>query len=225
MTDRNRQLPSRLSDVFRKLSDDVAWLHARWIICGQLFARSAKRVDLLSECADVCLAVIQHVLRDAIELSLSKLTDPPKGMGRERLSMGLLLERVKELEERRRSGELVERLQQLLDALRQKCATVRKRRNRELVHRDLQTALREHVKPLPPASWQAIGEALRLVRAFMNEIEVHYTGNECAYEHFRMMGDGDALVAALKDAARYRELLEEEKIPPWDSGPQRYQDA
>ncbi len=51
-----------------------------------------------------------------------------------------------------------------------------------------------------------IEEALREIRDFMNEFEVHFTGTPRLYEHWSSPKDGNALIYALKAAAEFRHL-------------------
>ena len=62
-------------------------MHGRWICYRQLFASSPKRIEVLNECASVFFFIIQDVLFDEIQVSLSKLTDPVKTGKHENLSL------------------------------------------------------------------------------------------------------------------------------------------
>lgn len=203
-------IPPNVDEVFQELSTEVTWLHARWIIYRQLFAHSSKRIDLLNECASTFFYTIQDILIGDVQITLSKLTDPPRTMGNENLSLEQLQERVEDQGE----IELQNSLRRILDELKQKCQIFRKWRNKLLAHLDLTTAMETTLNPLPGVSHQMIEEALELVRSYLNTIQIHYNKSETGYEHFFMSGtDGEAMISMLKHGLRYDQLINEGKIP------------
>ena len=219
----NSAIPTGISDVFEKLRSEITWLHVRWIIYRQLFGTSERRVELLNECAATCFHIIQNVLQDEIQMSLNKLTDPAQTKGKQNLSLEQLLNRIKALNDN--DENLINSLNDKLGKLRGTCKPFRIRRDKKLAHLDLEIAMEADFNSLPRISRQMIEDALGIVRKFMNEIEIHYSGTEMAYEHFAMTSGGDALAAVLKSGLRYEQLLQTRAIIDvgWAQGP--YWDA
>ena len=69
-------IPAPISEVYETLQTEIVWLHGRWICYRQLFSGSERRIDLLNECASAFFFIMQDVLLDEVQVSLSKLTDP-----------------------------------------------------------------------------------------------------------------------------------------------------
>jgi hypothetical protein len=196
-------MPESTKDVFNELKNEILWLHARWKIYRQLFAHSARRVDLLNRSARVFFIIVHATLLDEIQISFGKLTDPARTGKHENLSLDQLQERVEGLDD----TDFSARLRKMLDGIHDKCRVFRIRRNKRLAHFDLDTSLQLEGEPLPGVSRQMIEDALSLIRKYMNTIGIHYIQTETGYERVTMSGnDGDALVAWLKDGLDFSDL-------------------
>jgi hypothetical protein len=204
-------MPSDVKDIFEELQTEITWLHGRWIIYRQLFGHSERRVELLNACASAFFYIIQDILLNDIQVSLSKLTDPARTGKYDNLSLEQLQERIEATGDEQLAG----RLRQLLNTLHDKCQAFRIRRNKRLAHLDLITAMQKGANSLPPISRQMIADALEIIREYMNVIDGHYCDNETVYEDFMMLSDGEALLTWLKHGLRYEELLQEQKVS-WD---------
>src|SRR5256885_221740 len=96
--------------------------------------------------------------------------------------------------------------------------TIRARRDNQIAHYSLEQATNPHAEQLPDIYYRDLTECLRLVREYMNLIELHYHETEQGYEYFVWQDDGDTLVNMLKWGIRYRDLLlaQEVSIHPKD---------
>lgn len=74
------------------------------------------------------------------------------------------------------------------------------------------TALKVESDPLPGISRAMVEDALRVIRDFMNEFEVHFCESTMGYELFTMQSDGEALIWQLKRATDYRNGLADGSI-------------
>jgi hypothetical protein len=201
-------LPSPIDEVYSALKSEITWLHGRWICYRQLFAESERRIELLNECAAAFFFIIQDVLLDEVQVSLSKLTAPAKSGKNENLSLEQLQKRL----EIHGDSSLAASNREVLNKLQGQCAPFREWRNKQLAHLDLLTSMKATPNPLPGISQQMIDDSLGTVRDYMNAIEHHYADSEFGYEHFIMSSDGTALVGLLKSGLRYEELRQEEKV-------------
>jgi hypothetical protein len=200
------QIPLDIEEVFKELKVEIVWLHARWIIYRQLFGHSEKRIELLNECARAFFYIIQDVIFGEVLVALSKLTDPARTGKRENLSLEQLQQRVEMQEEK----QFAVHLKNILNNLHNKCQAFREWRNKKLAHLDLLTTRKSSLNPLPGISRQMIEDALKLVREYMNTIDLHFEGVETDYELFVMNGaDGEALISLLKYGLRYEELIKD----------------
>jgi hypothetical protein len=215
------KMPPTIEEVFNELKKEITLLHARWIIYRQLFGSSERRIELLNECASAFFAIIHEALLGEVQLTLSKLTDPPRSRKDENLSLEQLRERI----DAQGQNDLANSLRNLLDDLKDKCQGMRTQRNKRLAHLDLPTAISKS-NLLPGISRQMIEEALKVTREYMNVIERHYNGSETKYEYLGMTGnDGETLISRLKHALRYEELIKNKEIFLQERGKGKWQDA
>jgi hypothetical protein len=211
-------LPANIEEVFEPLKKQITLLHAKWIIYRQLFGSSERRIELLNECASMCFIIIQDAILQEVEITLSKLTDPP----RKNLSLKQLYKRI----EAHGNSDFVRSLGKLLEDLKIKCEDIRKHRDKRLAHFDLTTAMQNSWNLLPGISRQMIEEALEVTRNFMNTIEIYYIGSTYRYEHCIMSTtDGEALISILKNGLRYKELLKNKEFFVKERGKGQWRDA
>jgi len=191
-----------LGRVCAALYHDVVWLHMRWAMYRQLFAKSDRRIALLNDTAGMFFGFFQRVLFEDIVLGLARLVDPCQSKGKDNLSLQRIQKLVKD-------PQIKSDIRTLTDAAVAACASMRCWRNRRIAHRDLSLALATAAEPLPGISHTAIEEALCAVRDLLNRLELHYCDRTIGYEHtITAPGDGDALVYYLNDglkATRERE--------------------
>lgn len=214
-------MPASIAEVYDKLRSEVTWLHGRWICYRQLFAHSQKRIDLLNETASTFFFVLQDVLLDEVQVTLSKLTDPAKSGKHENLSLNQLQARL----DTNADQALAATCSGILNKLDPQCIPLRTRRHKKLAHLDLAVALQKSAQPLPDVSRQMIEDVLHSIRAYLNIIEMHYNDSEWRYEDFIMSSDGDALTATLRAGLRYEELLQARKLPHDDWRHGKWHDA
>lgn len=199
--------PESITEIFEELKNEVLWMHGRWTIYRQLYAKSDKRLDMLNRTSAAFFIMVQELLIGDIQLTLCKLTDSAGRGGKKRLSLEQLQKQVA-----RHDQGLSSRLRQVLDDLKVKCQVFRRGRNERLAYLDFTTAMKKGAQPLPGVSRQMIEDALSLVREYMNTIERHYDQSETLYQH-PIMGrnDGNALVSVLEHGFTYLELLRDEE--------------
>ncbi|MHA1280440.1 MAG: AbiU2 domain-containing protein [Candidatus Helarchaeota archaeon] len=216
------QLPDELKHIFGKLENQVNWLYGRWAIYRQLFGISKLRIDLLNESAPTFFRVVQDVLMDYIQLTLSKLADPARTRGGEdNLCLETIYKQVKELKEH----VLQSKLKKSLQNFKKKCEAFKVHRDKRIAHFDFNTMIKEKTKFLPRISRQMIENALNELSNFMNIVNTHFTSTETAYEYSIMKYESDTLVEWLKRGLRYEELWREGKIEINDLQKSKYYDV
>lgn len=210
------------NEIYCEICAETQWLHGRWLIYKQLFRKSQKRIYLLNECAPSCFNIIQYVIIENIQISLSKLSDPGKVGKRENLSLETLHARI-ELEE---SPDLAKSLKVILKRFHDQCAPFRTWRNKRFAHFDLGASLNVSGESLPEVSIIMIEGALATLREYLNYIEGYFRNTEIGYDHilFRT-SDADTLVSVLKAGMRYEELVQENALPFDDRSKSPWHDA
>jgi HEPN superfamily AbiU2-like protein len=203
------EMPPDLQATWNALYYEVIALHGRWIIYRQLYGTSAARVDLLNDCASNFFYVIQDVLLNDVQMTLSKLADPRETRGKKNLTLETLLAEVST----RHAAAPIAKLREQLEDFQLRCEKVKHRRNKQIAHYDLAAILSS--SSIPGPSRQEIEDALGALREFMNTIEAHFVKTTTAYAAFVTLNDGDDLVWIMKQGLRYAELQEAQVIA-WD---------
>jgi|SRR5271157_4471436 len=201
-------IPESIKDIFNELKNQVIWVHTKWENYRQLFEASDTRLRLLNKCAHAFFLIIHNALIVDVLMSLSKLTDPAGKRKRKTLSFEQLQKQVK------KNGDwgLASKLSEILGKLKEKSEEIQNYRNKRLAHLDLDITLKR--AKLDNITVKMIEEVLALAGEYMNAIEGHYYQTEVLYEGvISSYGDGDALVAILKDGLRLKELVKANRIP------------
>ncbi|PHV21333.1 hypothetical protein CSQ92_18460 [Janthinobacterium sp. BJB446] len=213
---RTSNVPTGFIQIYDELRSEITWLHGRWMTYRELFGENPRRIELLEECAGTFFYIIQDVLLDEVQISLSKLTDP-SSIGKH---SNLSLEQLQSNLQQHGEATLAANCRAILDKLHVQCNAFRVRRHKTLAHLDLLTALNQLPQPLPGVSRQMIEDALKSVREYMNAIEAHYNDSEWGYEHFILNHGAGALLTTLRAGLRYEELVQNRALPydDWRSG-------
>lgn len=200
--------PAQIHALWTVLDREVTWLHGRWMIYRQLFGTNQARVELLNRSAGTFFNVLQDVLLHDVQLSLSKLGDPPGSGLRKNMTLEALQQVLRE------SGEtlVADEMQESIDTFSSACVKIRHRRNKWIAHFDRSTMLEDDLVPRMGPSRQEIECALEALRETMNCVSVHYAETTIAYEHFSMQADGEALIQRLRRGIRYDELINDGSI-------------
>jgi AbiU2 len=202
MNGKQQTLPAELANVFEELNQNISWLHANWLIFEQLFAAGEERVELLNEFAPIFFRLCQDSFSDNVILSIARLTDPPKSMGKDTLSFEQLISKV----DPTKYPNLRSTLSQQCADLKACCKSIRDVRNRRLAHNDLHIALGSHSNLLPDILKDEIDDVLRRIRELMNTVWVYFNpDSELGYDVV-MPNDGEAIILALEKAKKYREI-------------------
>jgi len=195
-----RDMGPDLGSVYNALTNEITWLHAKWIQYRQLFACSPERIAILNETAGHFFRVIQDSLFEDVVLHLARLADSPKSLGRDNLCLQRLSSLVID-------PHLAGELRRLIEAAISACEKLRIWRNRRLAHRDLSLALATSSDPLPGISRADVEAALAAVRAVVLRLESHYWNSETQYAQFVSSGgDANSLITFLQSGIQARKL-------------------
>jgi hypothetical protein len=204
-------LPLQLQQLWEILYKEVVWLHGIWRVYKQLFTHSPERLDLLNECAGTFFYMVQRTFVLEVLMTLSKLADPAATGRKNNLTLRTLMSRIEELKEDRLSKRLRPVLRQYLSAYEK----IHDLRNKTLAHYDYDTRINAADDPILGPSRLEIEEMLKLLTTFMNEIDYHFKRHTTAFQEFPIQ-DGDYIVEYLKQSKRYRQLMDDGRIPYHD---------
>lgn len=210
-----RVLGPELGPLYHALHQEVAWLHAKWKQFRHLYAEPSN-VDVLNQVAGFFFRVVHDVMWEDAVLHVARLTDPPRSVNKDNLTLLRLPDALPD-------ARLRTQVDTLLQSAVGQATFARDWRNRHLAHRDLGLALGSGVEPLAAASRESMDRALAALRAVMNEVQRHYFNSTTAFEHFLAHDDAASLtyylVEAVKAEARERDRWKELSVTPDASGP------
>lgn len=196
-----------LGKQFHALWQEVAWLYTKWGEYVALFGTKPSRIDLMNRTAPLFFRVVQDSIWEETILHIARLTDPPKSMGKENLSIQQLPLLVGDEGLRQTLEEKIE----LAKAASEFC---RDWRNRRIAHRDLKLAIEDGITPLLPASRKAIKDALSLIVDVLNVVTLHYNDSTTFFDVPNGHGGGESLLYIIDDGLR----LDEERMKRIESG-------
>jgi hypothetical protein len=185
-------MPVTLGEVYNALSSELTWVHLKWFDFLRLYATSQEQVDLLNAAAPAFFHHLQQMMWEDVLLHLCRLTDPPKSMGHDNLTILRIPGAIPDI-------ALRQVVQPLVDDAKQKSDFARDWRNRRLAHLELPVLNPRAAVPLATASRQNVEEALAALRNPMNHIERHYLGSYVSYEYpIEAPGGVDSLLLRVK---------------------------
>jgi AbiU2 len=194
-----RDMGTDLGTLYNVLTNEVAWVHAKWAQYQQLYTRSSEQITLLNEVARHFFGIIQDTLLEDIILHLARLIDPPQSVGKDNLTLCRLPALIA-------NAQLATEVTDLVKATQSACESARVWRNRRLAHRDLGLVLATATEPLPAISYATINAALTAMAAVLNCLEGHYWDSDTDYEHVLTEGgEADSMVYYLSEGIRAEE--------------------
>lgn len=173
---KRERMGDALGDLCFLLWRDLTWLHIKWEEFKTLYGTSEKEFALMNSVAPNFFGQIEQLLWGDLMLHISRLTDPPRSVGRQNLSLNQLPLLIME-------PALKNEVESLVAAAVSRSAFARDWRNRYLAHSDLEHAKDPSLHALTPASRQDVKEALAEIRRPVNVVEVHFEGSPTSFEH------------------------------------------
>jgi hypothetical protein len=185
------RLPEDICEIFMWLCQDIASLQSKWSFYLELFS-SQENVTLLSDMAPSSFQIIEESLRSDLMISICRLSDPDKSLGKDNLSFKTLIIKCNK----------IDKVDKLLEDFLDACKPVQKYRNKRVAHNDLNTRIKPHETPLPGISRHQIDKILQLASQVLNVIyqefiktgELSFQANES--------GGADSLIYWLRMAKK-----------------------
>lgn len=182
----------KLPDGFQELQDEVLDLVWTWHTFRQLFT-SEEAVRILARAAGSAFRIIQLNEHSALVMRISRLTDKEtSGAGQVNLNLAALETWVRDTGD----AALADEIQKATEELRDRCADLRRLRNKREAHLDRKVALRQVT--LPGSKRENIEAAIEGAAGLMNRVAEHFGANHLAYIALSAdAGDGDAILEGL----------------------------
>lgn len=201
---KRQKMPGDLADLHFLLGQDLTWLHLNWKEFQRLFAASEKHVALLNATAPRFFARYEQAVWYDTLLHLCRLTDPPKSVGKDNLTIRRLMPLVVD-------STLAARVKLEVEESVRNTEFARDWRNRRLAHRDLAQVLEPQLHPLALASRAHVEAALASLCKVMNSVELHYENSTTSYGHVIVNDSGaEALLYYLSSGLDAHETRKKE---------------
>jgi hypothetical protein len=135
----------KLGSLYHALWNELAWLYAKWGEYVEIFVTKPSRVELVNQAAGHFFRIVQDSLWEDSLLHIARLIDSPKSLGKDNLTIRLLLNHIDD-------AGLKKRVTELIDVAINKADFCRDWRNRHIAHKDLRLAMQTGAEPLKAAS-------------------------------------------------------------------------
>lgn len=153
--------------IYSELWQELAWLYRVWAEYVALFGTKESRVDLLNAAAPAFTRIVQDAVWEGVLLNIARLTDPPRSVGKDNLSIRSLEGAITDPALKARIGASVAIALAAADFCRDW-------RNRHIAHRDLALSLRKGGQPLEDATRVKVKTALAAIADVLNIVCRHY---------------------------------------------------
>lgn len=189
------QMGEELGSLFYALWQEVAWLYNEWHEYVQLFGTKQSRIALMNEAAPAFFRIVQDGLFDMIVLRIARLTDPPKSVGKSKLTVRQLPIKINEDAFRQKVTDLVDTAVAAADFCRE-------HRHRHIAHRALDLSLGVTTDPLPNVTRENISGAMGGLAEVLNTVSYHYLNSTTDFGLISNLGGAVALIGVLDDGVQ-----------------------
>jgi hypothetical protein len=177
----------------------------KWQEFETLYAHSAERLQLLNRVAPHFFWQQQATMWEDILLSLARITDPPRSVGRDNLT-------IQALDQIMPGQALAQEVRDLVAVAVSSCGFAKDWRNRRLAHNDLDLKLNQAAAPLAPANRRGVRDALDSIGQVLGRIHrYYYPKSEIVFSPLGTPGGADALIVYLQHAVQAEEQRNEQR--------------
>jgi hypothetical protein len=164
-----------LGSIFNELCNELAWLYIKWNQYVELYGTKPTRIELSNQAAPLFFRIVQDTLWEDTLLHIARLTDPPKSVGKDNLTILLLPKLVEK-------DKIASNIASLCSIAVAKADFCRDWRNRHIAHIDLQLAMKEGAEPLLPASRAKVKECLTAISNVVNGVANRYLNSTIMFD-------------------------------------------
>ena len=191
-----------LGKQYTALFHEVAALHLYWKEFLELFGTNEQRIERLNRAAPGFFRMLQEQQFETNMLHMARLTDSPKSVGKDNLTVCNLPNLVSD-------QDLKQELLRLLDEVDRKAKFCRNWRNRRFAHHDLLLALQDgKATALEAVNKEKFNEALAAISDVLNTIERHYFRGGCSFDAIAAHNGAATLLFVLGFGVQAREKME-----------------
>ncbi|SED04541.1 hypothetical protein [Bradyrhizobium erythrophlei] len=177
---------------------ELAVLHLYWAEYKELFGTKPARIDLMNQAAPAFFHMLQEELWDNRLMHLARITDSPKSVGKDNLTVRNLPDLIDD-------ARLKAKVAALVDIALDATKFCRDWRNRRIGHIDLALATGAPAAPLAETNRKQVNEALKAIADVMNALDAHYFDSETMYDRPVRMNGALEFLFVLNDGIKARD--------------------
>lgn len=189
---------AELGGLYHALWNELAWLHSKWMEYVELFGKKPSRIELINKAAGHFFGIVQDSLWEGTILHIARLTDPPKSVGKENLTIQKLPLLI-------RNEKAKENVSRLVASAVENTNFCRDWRNRHIAHKDFKLAMETGAEPLMPASRAQIKLVLASLSDVLNGVSMHYMESTTCFDVITAGNGAVSLLYVLDDGLRTNE--------------------
>jgi hypothetical protein len=193
-------LGEEFGQLFYALHNDLVWLVVKWQQFQKLYETNSERIEVMNKTAPFFFRMIEFTLWESIVLQIARLTDPPRSVGKDNLTVKRLPDYIKSESKRK----IIEGLIGIADL---ECSFARDWRNRHIAHRDLSLAINLPVTKLAEANKSIVETALKSLENVLDIIHGEYFDTQFMYEFGSYSGDAHSLLHHLRNGWESQERI------------------
>lgn len=180
---------------------EILWLTNKWHIFHDLFCSKPSRIDLMNESSSFFFFTVQEVLRDDILLTIARLTDPPKSMGKMNMTLKSIGGFLRETEKPRHESDLEDILNDSMFC--------RDWRNRKIAHMDYKLfANLTAAGPLEPATKERLEQIVFKIQKLYNRVSNDYLNEETIFS-FNVTG-ATSILRTIENGLRFKDEVDKQ---------------
>lgn len=205
-----RVLGEELGLIYNRLYNEILLIHHKWSEFETLYGRDDETIELMTDIAPFFFWVVQYNLFNDVILSITRITDPIKSVGKNNLTIRLLPTLI--------DDEIKDKITLLIDSIVQESSFCRDRRNRIISHLDKDLAITRSANPLEIANRDKVNDLLKKFQYLINKIAGHYFKSQIYFGS--TYSQGYNLLKYAQDGLKYDNLkwkyFENGKLDPSD---------
>jgi hypothetical protein len=211
-----KRMGEPLGKLYSALWQEVSRLNFKWVEYVELFGTKPSRIELLNKAAPAFFRIVQDSLWEDTIIHIARLTDPPKSVGKENLTVQALPPLIADPQVTKNVANLVQTAIRASDYCRDW-------RHRHIAHRDLKLSVEKGAAPLKPASRDKMKRAIQAIADVLNAVSLHYSESTTVFDIGGLPGGASTLLYVLNDGIKAqkerRERLKRGEIREDDFGP------
>jgi hypothetical protein len=206
-----KSIPDEIAPIYNVIHNQLTWAYSLWNELKYLFSEQI-RLDLINHSAPTYFFNMQQATLIEIQLIICRLSDEASFGKKANVSFPRLSEMIHSLDK----DDIANKMQEELNKANDEIGEVRGRRNKLIGHLDYQALIVDEISPIPELTETQINNSLSAFSRSFNVVAGHFLDTGIGFEHTIVEKGIAGVLYLLQEGVRYRELVDEDKIPMSD---------